>query len=107
MEFTGTTGFWVLFAMIVAFTLVLQLAFEGLVLVVGTFVLWGLSAGRIRRGEFRHLGKAPPKPSGGAVFYYEGSRCYMYQNYVGLIGLVTVLLALTAVFGVGMWIYAP
>ncbi len=107
MEFTSTAGLWALFAIIVAFTLVMQFAVEGVVLVVGTLVLWGLSGGRIKRGEFRHLGKAPPKPGGGAVFYYEGSHCYMYQNYVGLIGLVTVLLALTAVFGVGMWIYAP
>jgi hypothetical protein len=107
MEFTGTTGLWGLFAIIIALTLVMQFAFKGLVLAVGAAVLWGLSGGRIRRGEFRHLGKAPPKPSGGAIFYYEGSHCYMYQNYVGLIGLVTVLLALTAVFGVGMWLHAP
>lgn len=107
MEFIIASGFWKIIAIVVAITMLFQFAFEGLVLVVGTFGSRALSGGRIKRGEARDLWKIPPKPVGGAVFYSEGEQRYMYHNFVGLIGLVTVLLALTAIFGVGMWKHAP
>jgi hypothetical protein len=103
MEFITTPGIWTFLAIAVAITLVFQFAFEGLVLVVGAFVLWALSGGRIKRGEACDLWKTPPKVAGGAVFYSEGEQRYMYRNFVGLIGFVAVLLGLTTIFGVGMW----
>lgn len=106
MEFTGSQGLWTALAIILVVVIAVQLAFEGLVLGVGAFIVWALSGGRIKSGERRHLSKPPPKLSGGAVFYYENSGCYMYQNFVGLVGLLAVLLSLTAIFGIGMWVYA-
>ena len=106
MEFASSTGLVGFFAILFALMLVAEIVFHGLVLQVGTFVVWVLSAGRVKRGVRRTLWKAAPKPKGGAVFYYEGSDCYMYENYVGLIGVATFLLALTVVFGVGMWVHA-
>lgn len=41
--------------------------------------------------------------NGGAVFYHEDSVCYIYQNYAVLVGLIAVLLIITAVFGVTVW----
>ena len=107
MEFNSTTGLWALLAIIVALGLLMQLAFEGMILMVGSFVLAALSGGRIRRGELRRFGKTDsPKLNGGTFFYYEGSCCYMYQNYVSLIGMLTVLLMLTLIFGLGVWFHA-
>jgi hypothetical protein len=103
MDIPAPTNLWMVLAVILAIVVVLQLAFEGLILALGSVVVWALSAGRIKVGERRSLGKPPPKLTGGNFFYFEESRCYVYQNYVVLIGLVTVLLVLTAIFGASFW----
>ena len=107
MQLTGPFDLWtgvaIVVAIVVVLTAVLQLAFEGLVLALGTLVISGLSAGRIKVGERRNLGKPAQQLSGGAVFYYEGSVCHIYQNYAALVGLISVLLIVTAVFGVTVW----
>jgi phosphatidylserine synthase len=97
------TGVAIVVAIVVVLTVVLQLAFEGLVLAVGTLVISGLSAGRIKVGERRDLRKPVQKLTGGAVFYYEDAVCHIYQNYAALVGLISVLLIITAVFGVTVW----
>jgi hypothetical protein len=106
MDIPAPTNLWTVLAIIVAFAVVLQFAFEGLVLALGSLVVWAVSAGRIKVGERRSLGKVPPKLNGGSVFYYEDSHCYVYQNYVVLIGLISVLLLLSAIFGASFWVNA-
>ena len=100
-------GMWLLFGVLVFFSLVLALAWEGLVLSTGALLVVSLSAGRIRAGERRNLWKRPPKLNGGQVFYFEDSKCYIYQNYLPLIGLVFWLLCLFAILGFGLFTNAP
>ena len=103
MDIPAPTNLWTVLAVIVAIVVVLQFAFEGLILALGSVLVWALSAGRIKVGERRSLGKPPPKLHGGNVFYFEESQCYVYQNYVVLIGLVAALLSLAAIFGASFW----
>ncbi|MGE0373482.1 MAG: hypothetical protein AB7Q01_16605 [Gammaproteobacteria bacterium] len=103
MDILSSPGVWIFGAIVVGAAIVLQLAFEGLVLALGSMIILALSRGRIKVGEARNLGKGPPKVQGGAIFYYEDSQCYIYRNYVGLIGLLAVLVALGAVFGIGFY----
>lgn len=106
MDISAPSGLWMFIAVIVAATAVLQLAFEGLILALGSLVVWALSAGRIKVGERRSFGKPPPKLHGGTVFYFENAQWYVYQNYVGLIGLLAVVLLLSAIFGASVWVNA-
>jgi hypothetical protein len=103
MDILSSPSVWIFGAVIVGAAVVLQLAFEGLVLALGSMIIVALSRGRIKVGEARNLGKAPPKIQGGGVFYYENTQCYIYRNYVVLIGLLAVLLALGAIFGIGFY----
>lgn len=94
---------WILLIAFVILAVAVQFVFDTFVLAIGSLLVWVLSAGRIKTGERRNLGKLPPKPNGGRIFYYENSSTYMYQNFVALVGLVAVLSGLTAIFGYGMW----
>ncbi|MDH4323980.1 MAG: hypothetical protein OEW90_07545 [Betaproteobacteria bacterium] len=106
MDFLTSPSVWIFGAIILGVTIVLQLGFEGLVLALGSMIVLALSRGRIRVGEARSFAKAPPKLHGGWVFYYENSQCYVYRNYAVLIGLVAVLLALGAIYGIGFYFNA-
>ena len=107
MEIFSTGSIWTLVGVGLAIIVAIQFASEIVALAVGSLVIWALSFGRIKIGERRHLGKAPPTLNGGPVFYRVGARWYIYQNFASLLGLVVLLAALTAVFGVGMWLSAP
>jgi hypothetical protein len=98
---------WIVLVIVITIVVVVQLTFDGLVLAIGSFTVWALSAGHIKIGVRRNLWKPPPKLNGGQVFYYENSTTYMYQNAVALVGLVVVLSGLTAIFGYGMWTNSP
>ncbi|MBU1425528.1 MAG: hypothetical protein KKH12_03030 [Gammaproteobacteria bacterium] len=94
---------WIALVAVITLIIVMQFAFDAFILAIGSLIVWVLSAGRIKTGERRVIGKSPPKPNGGQIFYYENSATYMYQNFVALVGLVFVLSGLTAIFGYGMW----
>ena len=99
----SSDNLWIFLVAGIALTVVAQLAADAIILAIGSFVVWALSAGRIKIGVRRNLWKPPTKPNGGRVFYYENSTLYMYENVVALVGFVVVLAGLTAIFGYGFW----
>ena len=102
MNFGGTYSWELTWVAILAFLIVLQFAWEGLVLTTGVIVVKIFSAGHIRIGDRRILGKALPKINSGQVFYYEGGVCYIYQNFAQLIGLVFWLATLLMLARIGL-----
>lgn len=102
MDILTSATFWIVVAILVGISLGLQVAFEGLILALGSAIVWVFSGGRIKVGESRDLIEPSPKLGGGAVFYYENSHWFVYRNYAVLIGLVAVLSILAAIVGIGI-----
>jgi hypothetical protein len=59
------------------------------------------------RGSSRLMESAAQGGWRDGLLFGRWTALYVYRNFVGLIGFVTVLLVITAIFGLGMWTYAP
>ena len=99
MEFSASAGWLLLGVGLVALSVVLQLAFERLLLSTGVCVLRTLAPGRWQLGGRRHQLAAAVRasPPGSWFFYVKDGARYAYRDRAGLLGLLVWLLLLLSI----------